>query len=285
MSYKPYDMRHQYRTPAATIQSTNATEIQRWYLINLDRRPDRLAEATEELERAGIEFTRFAAVDGSKLPLPSGEHNGAGAYGCRMSHLGVLQDALLNGLECIGVLEDDIVLCPDFKLRLTEFMSALPSDWEMAYFGTQHRQTPTPVNRNVVRCTDCHRTHSWTARGSGIRRLYKIWSEDHGHVDHILGKGHFRELKAYASTPLLVGQGQSHSDINGRTNQERWWGPKARAAKPTPTPPAAPTPEHPAADQGEHQGDTIKAANGTRKPCNCGKRKPLPMKPMRPDGT
>ena len=37
------------------------------FLINLDRRPDRLSEATAQLKRVGIDFTRYSAVDGKDI--------------------------------------------------------------------------------------------------------------------------------------------------------------------------------------------------------------------------
>ncbi len=37
------------------------------YLINLDRRPDRLAAAAEKLAKYGIEYQRFSAIDGRQL--------------------------------------------------------------------------------------------------------------------------------------------------------------------------------------------------------------------------
>lgn len=41
------------------------------YLINLDRSPERLKRASEELEMANFKYNRFSAVDGYKLELKS----------------------------------------------------------------------------------------------------------------------------------------------------------------------------------------------------------------------
>lgn len=218
----------QVRRPLSEVLPEPAN-IQKWYLLNLDRRPDRLKEATEQLQKAGIEFTRFPAVDGKKLPLPSNEKNGAGAFGCRLSHLRILEDAITHGLDCVGILEDDIVIAdPDnFRTRLDEAFNKLPKAWDMLYLGGQHRKPATPTGvEGIVRCEDCHRTHSYIVRGKAIKRLYDIWSTNTGHVDHILGRGYFKELKAFAVTPWLTGQGESKSDINGREQKERWWEPK-----------------------------------------------------------
>ena len=211
-----------------------ATGVNRWYLLNLERRPDRLKEATEGLTRAGIEFGRFEAVDGNKLPLPSNEKNGAGAFGCRLSHVRIMEDAIKNDFEMVGVFEDDVVFAnPEtFKEELNEVFSKLPSDWELLYLGGQHRQKPTPVKEGIVRCNDCHRTHSYIVRGEAIRKLYGIWSSNTGHVDHILrDTGSFQTLKAYAVEPWLTGQRASKSDINGRDVSERWWDTTPRPVK------------------------------------------------------
>lgn len=197
--------------------------IQRSYLINLKRRPDRLEESLKEMNKAGIRPVVFPAVDGSALPLPQGWKDGAGAYGCLESHKRVLENAILDGLECIAVFEDDAVFTDNYQEKLAHLVRQAPKDWDMLYVGGQHRQTPKPIREGVVRCTDCHRTHAYIVRGHAIKRLYQIWSSNQGHADHILGRGYFDELRAYAADPWLCGQGASVSDINGREAGERWW--------------------------------------------------------------
>ena len=199
--------------------------VDRWYLLNLKRRPDRLEAATRQLDREGIEFVRMEAVDGRLLPLPKDETKGSGAYGCRLGHLRILEQAIQDNLNVVGVFEDDIVLVEGFGEKLQGALQAVPGDWEMLYCGTQHRKPYKPAGPGIVRCVDCHRTHSYIVRGAAIRKLYGIWSNEHGHIDHILGK-HFATLKAYAVEPQIAGQGESKSDISGKSDKERWWASK-----------------------------------------------------------
>jgi len=196
---------------------------QRTYLINLKRRPDRLKAALGELRRAGIAPVVFEAIDGTALPLPQGWNAGAGAYGCLESHKRILEQAIVDGLDIVAVFEDDVTCTDNYQDKLASVFRQLPQDWDMLYVGGQHRKTPTPVREGIVRCTDCHRTHGYIVRGHAIKRLYQIWSSNQGHADHILGRGYFHELKAYAADPWLCGQGASMSDINGRESGERWW--------------------------------------------------------------
>ena len=66
------------------------------YVINLDRRPDRLDQITEELDKIGLPFKRFAAID--RKP---------GTIGCGLSHLAVLKEARDLGLKNVLIFEDD----------------------------------------------------------------------------------------------------------------------------------------------------------------------------------
>ena len=72
------------------------------YVINLDRRADRLKEITEELERMELPFQRFSAID--RKP---------GILGCGLSHLAVLKEAREKGLKNVLIFEDDFTFLVD----------------------------------------------------------------------------------------------------------------------------------------------------------------------------
>jgi GR25 family glycosyltransferase involved in LPS biosynthesis len=199
--------------------------IQKSYLINLKKRPERLAKALQQMERAQIQDPQIVeAVDGSLLPLPFDDESGHGALGCKLTHQYILIDAIQENLNCIAIYEDDAVMVDDFQAKLKNVLDNLPDDWEMLYLGTQHRDNPIYENPCCLRCTNCHRTHSIVYRGAGIRKVLQIWlSRTTGHIDHILGDGYFAELKAYACHPMLTAQGENHSDIQNVQFCERWW--------------------------------------------------------------
>lgn len=89
------------------------------YVINLDRRPDRMAEMTERLGSFGLEFERVSAVDAKTakflwqvswwkavifklghLPL-------RGAVGCYLSHRFIWAKIIANNIPQALILEDD----------------------------------------------------------------------------------------------------------------------------------------------------------------------------------
>ena len=67
------------------------------WVINLKRRPDRLARFWEGIEKSGWPFRRtqvFNAIDGNKVGVPGFWRTGGGCYGCLRSHLTLLERAI-----------------------------------------------------------------------------------------------------------------------------------------------------------------------------------------------
>jgi GR25 family glycosyltransferase involved in LPS biosynthesis len=94
-------------------------------VINLARRPDRLALVTAELERVGLSFEKQTAVDGQLETLES-EFISKGAIGCWKSHINSLERLVESKAPFGLILEDDAVFGPEineqFLLELTDLM-------------------------------------------------------------------------------------------------------------------------------------------------------------------
>jgi len=101
------------------------------YLINLDRRPDRLAAMTAEAGKAGLSLERIAAVDarapenagdaerrfaatGPLGPLPLGDRC------CTLSHRLAWEALVASGAPYAAVLEDDVRLVPAARALLAD---------------------------------------------------------------------------------------------------------------------------------------------------------------------
>jgi hypothetical protein len=212
------------------------------YLINLDRRPDRLQAVTEEWGKTGLEqFKRLPAVDGSKLPLPTNWVGGAGAYGCQQSHLRILEEAITTNAPAVMVFEDDVTFVPDFAPRLQQLLSEVPADAHAIFLGGQHMNTHPPIatdNFSVLRAQNVHRTHAYILFGQQyIRHLYKVWSDTNTHIDHCWGNEHQRNWNVYTPRDWLCGQADGKSDINGRELGERIWKARRVIAAPAPAKP------------------------------------------------
>jgi len=121
-------------------------ETVRYFVINLDRSPDRLGTSTKRLAAIGVPFERVAAVDGRSLgpgPWPevdsptfrrnAGRGFSANEIACNLSHIKALKQFLATRAEYAVVLEDDFVLPPgrDFG-ELINALATRPREWDIA---------------------------------------------------------------------------------------------------------------------------------------------------------
>jgi glycosyl transferase family 25 len=142
----------------------------RCFLINLDRSSDRLAHMQTEFARAGMDFERFPAVDGTDLPqaLKSYFCDASdkiisplrpGEIGCYASHLAIWQK-MAAGTSPVLVCEDDISLPDHFQRLLEATLSAAPAGWDVVRLSS-------PSWRPVAPLCDLDGTH----------KLVRYWRE------------------------------------------------------------------------------------------------------------
>lgn len=82
------------------------------FVINLDRRPDRLEGISRHLANRGVDFTRWAAVDGAIAddPVIREDLIGPGHAAAMASHRHLWEVIADGGSEVALILEDDVVL-------------------------------------------------------------------------------------------------------------------------------------------------------------------------------
>ena len=110
------------------------------FVINLDRREDRLNKISRKLSYFKIEAQRFPAIDGLTLNLDLPEFiPGKGmlennfAVGCLLSHLEVVKLAKSKGYKKILILEDDILISENIDNTI-KLITELPN-WKLLYLG------------------------------------------------------------------------------------------------------------------------------------------------------
>lgn len=203
--------------------------FERAYVINLPRRADRLRAFRERLARAewpaewpAVEV--YPAIDGDVVGTPDEFQHGSGAYGCRMSHLRLLQDCLMRGTDSVCVFEDDADLLPDVGPKLAQFCEAAPADWQGLMIGGQHHTPPQPVqgHPDAVRVQNAQRTHAYIARGEYLRGLQRRWGNSDQHIDWRM-RGWQQKYRVYAPQRWLVGQCGGRSDVYKAPKPPEWW--------------------------------------------------------------
>lgn len=116
----------------------------RIYCINLDRRTDRWAQVSAELQRVGLaqRVERVAAFDDAD-----------GAIGCRDSHVECVRRALQCGAEVMLILEDDVRFVDEPRAALRRALDELASvgHWDALYLGAETMEPPLERLRHVFR--------------------------------------------------------------------------------------------------------------------------------------
>ncbi|MBN9056299.1 MAG: glycosyltransferase family 25 protein [Rhizobiales bacterium] len=103
------------------------------YLINLDRRPDRLFRVKSRLEQIALPFIRVSAVDGKDpyAPLAKAQYHRyiinqkkrpvQGELACAASHIEAWKLFLKSEAKQALILEDDVTISDDLKFFLEEY--------------------------------------------------------------------------------------------------------------------------------------------------------------------
>lgn len=189
--------------------------------INLDRRRDRWQRMQAEFARHAIAgVRRFAAVDGRKVVLPASWKHSAGAYGCLLSHVAVVQEALAAGCESVLIFEDDAVFDPEFNAKFASFMKETPAGWDVLYFGALHKDEPVRVTEHVYRITKANSTYAYALK----RTVFKDFIELNHRAEHVLDMNAYalqERFKCYCFLPNLAWVQSEYSDVQNRL--ERHW--------------------------------------------------------------
>ncbi|WP_439273530.1 glycosyltransferase family 25 protein [Pseudochrobactrum sp. HB0163] len=114
------------------------------FVINLERRPERLAHIGRQLRGLGLGFTRVDAVDGIRLAAeerekykvdPNWPRPSDAEFACFMSHRKCWQQLLQSGEKYAVVMEDDVVISPSAEKFLAGF-DWVPPSIELLRFET-----------------------------------------------------------------------------------------------------------------------------------------------------
>lgn len=200
--------------------------FQRTVLINLKSRPDRIEKFRMNQRTCGWRLEEpeiIAALRGDTIGVPSWWRHGGGAWGLNRVCARLLEDSLMNETASLMVFEDDVCWTESAWDDLDIFLKEVPTDWNALLLGGQHVSPPKIITRNVARCTNTHRTHSWVIRGkTPMQALLKMWYEKNAHIDHSFAE-YQKTWKCYAPQPFIFGQREGKSDISGRNDVVRYW--------------------------------------------------------------
>jgi GR25 family glycosyltransferase involved in LPS biosynthesis len=218
-----------------------ATDIDDAWVINLDRRADRMEKFARTHPDLAQRVHRFSAFEGSKLKLtpkiarlfkPNDFQWKKPVMGCALSHL-ALWMKLLNDKDDIKsylILEDDARLSPTWKKSWEKIHkhNALPADWDVVYLGgilppnkeAFHRSLIEPVNEYVARVKEntffgqgkanrymhfC--AYAYVLSRMGAQKIVDVLKAKGGYwtsADHMICNIH-DYMNIYFTNPLIAG--------------------------------------------------------------------------------
>jgi GR25 family glycosyltransferase involved in LPS biosynthesis len=182
------------------------------YCINLQSRPDRLAQFINNYDTLGTtKINIVKAVNGKEIDPGDWEHS-LGALGCRLSHLNIYKEAVRNGYERILVLEDDVVISKKFREKLSKLLTCTNNDWDMIYFGGHHYLQPAVFCNEFTKLKNTLSTHAIALNGRSLKKIISKIENDARWVDSVMADLH-PEMKVYGFKKAVAWQRDGFSDI------------------------------------------------------------------------
>ena len=193
------------------------TLVDKAFMINLDRREDRLKSAKERCDAIGLQFERVSAVDGntldmSKYPTAKTQYWNSGSVGMCLSLIRLITKVRDEKLKSFLLLEDDV----EFHSKINDFTKFLYKEvppFEMLYFGINNNKPPIKVSENIYRVTYGYSLHCVIINESIYTPLIEALSELNAPADVIIAEKIHSRNKSYCFKNNLAYQAKNFSDI------------------------------------------------------------------------
>lgn len=189
------------------------------YVINLDKRGDRLEECNKAFDSIGATFERVSAVDGSKLDIvvdnPDNQRWNKGAYALTLTTIKVLEDAIEKGYESVLIMEDDIGFHPLFDIIAEDTLKRMPDKYDLAFLGYTHTRRPVPHNGNWKKMIAAYSCHAYAVNRHIMKFYLSLLKKLNAPIDFHTNKIIGGRLNSFSTNDKLVHQVDGFSDIAG----------------------------------------------------------------------
>ena len=197
-------------------------------VLNLERshsRKDKILEQFKKLKLNNYFF--FPCFDGKNIINMSftasiirgsglGRKISAPELSIIMSHIGALKFAQIMNFENVVILEDDVVLCEDWKDRITWLFENLPENWEYVYLAghSDYVKLPKFEEPTIIEAPQMVGAFSYLVNKSGIQKLINYCGEfTTTYDDMIMHKIVTKKLNGYYLYPYMTYHADSISTL------------------------------------------------------------------------
>lgn len=190
------------------------------YVINLDKRKDRLEECNKEFEKIGATFQRWTAIDGSTLDVeindPGQMRWNKGAYALELTTIQILEDAIEKDYDSILIMEDDIGFHPLFDIIAEDTLKRMPKKYDLAFLGYTHTRPPMPHNGNWKKMVAAFSCHAYAVNKHMMKFYLSLLKNLDAPIDFYTNKIIGSRLNSFSTSDKLVHQVDGFSDIEGK---------------------------------------------------------------------
>ena len=184
-------------------------------VVNLDRRPDRLAAITHQLDSLQVTWKRWPAIDDRGTDMTP-------IFCNVMNAVNRLFYAQWKEYKHILLLDDDCEFVPNFETKLDEVWPSIPDDWDTVSFG-DHLISATPITDKIQKINESYGGHATAIKMSCVTTLLNGFKgKNFADLELNAMSG---DLNRYVIEPGLIGQGRYESDLVGgiRPNLYNLW--------------------------------------------------------------
>lgn len=190
------------------------------YCINLKRRQDRWKKCLKEFKKNNLEgIERYQAIDGKLYDWSSTKYNPdllKGELGILETHINIIKEAVENGYSTIMILEDDVYFTPEIA-KLEEYLSDVPSDWDMIHLGGNHTygNVPEMVTDKIMKLHNTFATEAVIIKSTIFQKILDITEKREHQID-----AYYAMLQKtdnfYGCYPNITLQKIDYSDIQNK---------------------------------------------------------------------
>ena len=194
------------------------------YCINLDRRTDRWNETQTELKKWGLEdgVVRYSGVDGNSLKNETQIKDGE--LGILNTHINLINESKEKGYKNILIMEDDVEFTNNIEL-LDEYMSLIPNDWDMIYFGGDHNQHMGKkinyLNDKIIKLNETYGIHCIAIKDTIYDLILQLVKHRKKAID-VYYADIQKNYNCYGFNPSIALQRVSYSDIQNKIMDYKW---------------------------------------------------------------
>jgi GR25 family glycosyltransferase involved in LPS biosynthesis len=194
------------------------------YCINLDRRKDRWEETIKELDKWGLtdEVERYSGVDGNSLKNETQIKDGE--LGILNTHLKIINESKEKNYDNILIIEDDIQFTEKIKL-IDDYMSIVPNDWDMIYFGGNHNKHMGKkinyINDKIIKLEETYGIHCVAINNTIYDLILNVIDKRKKPID-VYYADIQKNYNCYGFNPSIALQRVSYSDIQNKVMDYKW---------------------------------------------------------------